>query len=179
MPRKLPYRECDECGTATRNARFCSRSCSSSYNNRRSPRRKLEGTCVGCGAAVPSSRKRCGDCHESRQPFRFSGATLSDVLNLTGERRSVYNTVRARARTKVRARVVKGTCEVCGYAHHVEVCHIRPIRSFPKEALVDEVINADENLAVLCPNCHWELDNGVLSFPDASSGGPGPMATNH
>ena len=61
-------------------------------------------------------------------------------------------------------RVVKNRpqmCENCGYSKHVEACHLRPVADFPDDALVGE-INADNNLALLCPNCHWEWDHEAL-----------------
>lgn len=56
-------------------------------------------------------------------------------------------------------------CVYCGYDTHYEVCHIRPVSDFPPEALVSD-INAMTNLVALCPNHHWELDNGKLQWFD-------------
>jgi predicted HNH restriction endonuclease len=53
-------------------------------------------------------------------------------------------------------------CMSCGYGKHIEVCHLRQITDFPDTATVDEV-NDLSNLTVLCPNCHWEFDNGLIS----------------
>lgn len=53
-------------------------------------------------------------------------------------------------------------CSVCCYAKHVEICHIKSVSSFPPEALLGE-INDPSNLVGLCPNCHWEFDNGLLT----------------
>jgi predicted HNH restriction endonuclease len=47
---------------------------------------------------------------------------------------------------------------------HVEVCHIREINSFPDTAIIKE-INDHGNLILLCRNCHWELDHGLLDLP--------------
>jgi hypothetical protein len=33
------------------------------------------------------------------------------------------------------------------------------------DATVAEV-NADENIIVLCPNCHWEFDHGIIDVSD-------------
>ena len=55
----------------------------------------------------------------------------------------------------------KKICNVCGYNKHVEVAHLKPIHSFPKETLL-ETVNNISNLLYLCPNCHWEHDNGLL-----------------
>jgi predicted HNH restriction endonuclease len=43
------------------------------------------------------------------------------------------------------------------------VCHIKPISSF-EETVYLSVINSQDNLVLLCPNCHWEFDNGHLEL---------------
>jgi predicted restriction endonuclease len=52
-------------------------------------------------------------------------------------------------------------CAICGYSNHVELCHIKSIAHFSETAALEE-INSLSNLIYLCPNHHWELDNGLL-----------------
>lgn len=73
---------------------------------------------------------------------------------------SVFSLVRIRARYKYRNQITE--CQNCRYNKHVEVCHIKPISSYPKDTMIDE-INDISNIVFLCPNCHWEFDNGILS----------------
>ena len=54
-------------------------------------------------------------------------------------------------------------CKICGYTTHVEICHIKSVSSFSGESIISE-INAIENLVALCPNHHWEFDNGILKL---------------
>jgi predicted restriction endonuclease len=54
-------------------------------------------------------------------------------------------------------------CEVCGYNTHVEVCHIKSVSSFSDDTLITE-INSIDNLVGLCPNHHWEFDNGKIKL---------------
>lgn len=54
-------------------------------------------------------------------------------------------------------------CYVCGYDKHVEVAHIKSVSSFSDETLISE-INSKDNLIGLCPNHHWEYDNGILDL---------------
>lgn len=56
-------------------------------------------------------------------------------------------------------------CQNCGYGLHVEICHIQAINSFPLETPV-AVVNGLDNLMALCPNCHWELDHGMLTVEE-------------
>jgi len=58
---------------------------------------------------------------------------------------------------------IRQSCRVCGYDKHVEVCHIKAIKSFDDSATFSEV-NSIHNLVFLCPNCHWEFDKGLLNL---------------
>jgi len=60
-------------------------------------------------------------------------------------------------------RLVRSSCENCGYKLFFEAAHIRPVRDFPPDALVSE-INDPLNLVGLCPNCHWAFDHGFLTL---------------
>lgn len=54
-------------------------------------------------------------------------------------------------------------CAICGYHHHVEVAHIKAVSDFDDSATIRE-INSINNLIGLCPNHHWEYDNGILEL---------------
>lgn len=86
--------------------------------------------------------------------------TLRESMYTNCHKSSVFALVRHRARKLVSGR--QRACEVCKYDKHVEVCHIKPIKTYPLDTLLS-VVNAPDNLRLLCPNCHWELDNTALS----------------
>lgn len=54
-------------------------------------------------------------------------------------------------------------CANCGYSKHVELAHRKPLNSFSPTTTLGEV-NSRENNVQLCPNCHWEFDNDLLSI---------------
>lgn len=54
-------------------------------------------------------------------------------------------------------------CAVCGYSKHVEIAHKKAVSEFPDSTLISE-INSIDNLIALCPNHHWEYDNGILKL---------------
>ena len=54
-------------------------------------------------------------------------------------------------------------CKVCGYDKHVEIAHIKAVSEFSNETPIGE-INSIDNLIALCPNHHWEYDNGILKI---------------
>ena len=155
--------ECLKCGTTffkkvseirKSPTNFCSRSCSTSYNNTVSAKRAVTGGCKQCGASISTKYVYCTDCRGSRL---FKNKTFADVI-CRSNKASKYCRIREHAR-KLYQNIT--ACEVCGYEKHVEICHIKRLSSYDMTALVSEV-NDRKNIAVLCPNCHWELDNGLL-----------------
>ena len=54
-------------------------------------------------------------------------------------------------------------CAICGYSTHIEIAHIKAVSDFEDSATIAE-INSIDNLIVLCPNHHWEYDNGILKL---------------
>jgi len=81
---------------------------------------------------------------------------LSEAIYTKGHMSNKFALVRDHCR-RTYEDVLK-TCEKCGYAKHVEFCHIKPLKEFPPTATIREV-NARTNILALCPNCHWEFDH--------------------
>jgi predicted restriction endonuclease len=54
-------------------------------------------------------------------------------------------------------------CVVCGYNLHVEVAHKKAVSEYDDHITIKE-INSIENLIGLCPNHHWEYDNGLITL---------------
>ena len=52
---------------------------------------------------------------------------------------------------------------ICGYTNHIEIAHIKAVSDFDDNILISEINNPD-NLIGLCPNHHWEYDNGLLKI---------------
>lgn len=53
-------------------------------------------------------------------------------------------------------------CAYCGYEHHVEVCHLKPVSEFGDDAGIILEVNNVDNLVYLCPNHHFEFDQGHI-----------------
>lgn len=77
--------------------------------------------------------------------------------------RGKFHNIRIHARKVMKEANVDKACKICGYKNYVEVCHIKAIADFNKDSLVKN-INSLNNLLYLCPNHHWELDNGLLQI---------------
>lgn len=166
----MTNKPCITCGTQTTNPKFCSRNCAARHNNK-VPKRKLTRKCNYCNSIVRNYKSRLCEYH-----FQASrGEALRNrTLQYYTERESIktqgpsskFAHIRNFCRFDHKDKT-KLPCAVCGYDKHVELCHIKPISSFPLTATVSE-INDSNNVIQLCPNCHWEFDNGllILAFPD-------------
>lgn len=140
---------CLNCGTATPNPRFCSRSCAASFNNKRPDvrRRTLEGLCATCATPIRASRKYCAQ-------HKRLDKTLNSNAGSNAE-------VRDRARRVYRNSGRPWSCALCSYDVHVDICHVKDIRSYP-HGTPYSVINDQANLIALCRNHHWEFDHDLL-----------------
>lgn len=157
---------CLECGKSTDNPKFCSRSCSATHSNIKSPRRQVEGECKSCSEPVSSSRTYCPSCwsEQTTSGYDWSAVTKGDMK---GSGNANYNGrwpyVRRLSRKAYISSEQSMSCKVCGYDYHVDICHIRDCQDFPDTAFISE-INDLSNLVALCKNHHYEFDNGDLSF---------------
>ena len=137
---------------------YCSRSCSAKVNNKIKPKRKKEGKCKGCNVEINSSYTWCGKCWKHRTLGRSVCNKTKLELTIKNGGGNTYRKIRNHARIVAnKVGLLKKPCK-CGYAKHVELCHIKSIKSFPDDALASE-INHIDNLVQLCRNCHWEFDN--------------------
>lgn len=150
--------QCLHCNQITANPRFCSRSCSSSFNNKAKPKRmKKVYLCQTCG--IPITR-RATFCHSCKIQ-KGDDMTLQNAIYHTHHKSSAYALVRTRARAIAKLNNMN-SCSKCGYSRHVEIAHIKPISSYPLDTMVS-IVNAIDNLLALCPNCHWDFDHPSAS----------------
>lgn len=151
--------KCLQCGKETSNPKFCNSSCAATYTNKAHRKRKAKARfCKYCGTILTGKRQvTCEACNPN--VVNWMDKTLGEV------QRSAQYQVSAHLRTIARNLYQKANlprlCANCGYDKHVEICHIKPINTFDEAAPV-AVINDLANLIALCPNCHWEFDNGTL-----------------
>lgn len=156
-----------------RGRKFCSRSCSTSFKNKHTHSTKGKGKgkplCGqdGCtNHAVSYSHKFCRTCIDNKTAMKYTTnptkQALVDMYIKKNHRSSAYSYIRWHARAVVMKNEQR-ICNCCGYTKHVEVCHIKSIQEFDNAATLTE-INNKQNLKLLCPNCHWEFDNGLLKW---------------
>lgn len=153
---------CHQCGTETTNPRFCSSSCAAKYNNHVYPKRAKRNQpkfCKKCSKPIEGRRVVCADCNPNL--IDWSQRTIADIHRVA--KYQVSSHIRERARRTYSKSGLPYTCRNCGYDKHVEICHIKAIKDYPVDTLVSAV-NDISNLVALCPNCHWELDHGLLKL---------------
>ena len=157
--------KCLNCEEETINPKFCSRSCSASYNNVKFPKRTIKRKCTQCDCVVRNYRSKL--CEEHWQEHlknkrdAIENKTIGEYRNTVKSaglhRSSIHANIRGLAGSWFKHLKAK-PCAKCGYDKHVELCHIKSMSSFPDSALV-KVVNNRKNIIQLCPNCHWEFDN--------------------
>ena len=169
--------------------KFCNMSCSSTYNNKHYPRkrRQLEykptvqrepfkvSSCNCCKTEIIlellgdkrhySTKQFCDNCRDkqkgSQKRIKPETRTKGELFSVRCNWQSARTSIRNNAVKVLGATGLTKECKICGYTNHVEVCHLKSVADFSSDTLVAE-INHQDNLVYLCPNHHWEFDNGLL-----------------
>jgi predicted restriction endonuclease len=89
--------------------------------------------------------------------------TKGELFGVSRNWQSARSAIQEHARKVFLASGLLLACGVCAYNKHVEVSHRKAVSQFPDTARVVE-INSIHNLIALCPNHHWEYDNGLLTL---------------
>lgn len=147
---------------------YCTRSCAAKKNNSLPKRTRKQRSCKHCNKDItelPYARVVCEKCKVDK-PYKLKSQILAEKRTVAelktmseGKSRPWTDIVRSFSRSWFPS--AGKQCLNCGYDKHVELCHIRPISDFPDDTIITDINNLD-NIIYLCPNCHWELDNGVL-----------------
>ena len=142
--------------------KFCCRSCSTTYNNLH--RDKKEYFCIKCGKSLgfgfqANRSKLCDECNPNNVDWnKITYGEMKAKRNY-----QVNSRIRELARTTYLKNNPNPKCEICGYDKHIEVHHIKGISTFSDDTTIAE-INAKINLIGLCPNHHWEVENGLINL---------------
>lgn len=142
--------------------KFCDHSCAASYNN--SHRQKKEYFCTRCGKSIGFGydnyhNKLCNECNTNI--IDWDTVTYGEVKS-----KRLYQAnsrIRDLSRAKYLYYFPNPCCKFCGYDKHVEIHHIKKISDFSDDTPIN-VINDLNNLIAVCPNHHWEIENGYISI---------------
>lgn len=126
------------------------------YSNRMSSNVKeaIERRCTKLGIVLNPQLCRINDVE-----FKTKGELFKNSKNWQGARSAIQRN----AREVFFNTNTEHKCSICGYDKHVEVAHIKPVSGFDENTPIFE-INSISNLIALCPNHHWEYDNGILKI---------------
>ena len=147
---------------------FCSKSCSTTFNNIKCPKRiATKKKCLNCGDMYTGRRtNKCFDCRLDTNLTKLLTLEQHYERNEKSIKNNHPSWKNAAIRTLNRywnKNLKLNGCKICGYTNHVELAHIKAISSFPITATLGE-INSVKNVIPLCPNHHWEFDNGILTI---------------
>ena len=152
---------CQCCGEATKNAKYCSKSCAAKINNKLTPKRSVSGKCKKCGKGITASRSYCKPCFKTAFLVDPTTTTYGELVGKRNYQK--HSRIRDLARKFYAKSDKPKQCINCGYDKHYEVCHIKALKDHKDIDLLSD-INDLTNLIALCPNCHWEFDKGLLSI---------------
>lgn len=159
--------KCINCGKELayehRHDKFCSRSCSASYNNMR--REKKKKYCINCGKEIETThniyKKYC--CKDCEIQYKYKNIEQEKILRwLNGE-----NFVYGGAQVPLFIRRYLTTlynykCQLCGWGETNIYSNTIPLEVHHIDG--DCTNNKFENLQLLCPNCHsLTKTNGSLN----------------
>ena len=164
--------KCLSCQEETLNPKFCSRSCAAKHTNK-TPKRKLSKICANkdCNGIIRNYRSSLCEDHFQESLKYKKEFILNTTIGEYRERNKLLHASSCHAHIRGLARswfreLTKKPCFSCGYDKHVELCHIKGMSLFKDSDLVGEV-NHKDNIIQLCPNCHWEFDNGLKEIGEA------------
>lgn len=119
------------------------------------------------------SKQYCSDCMESDsfeelKIIAYKSLTLAVYylkLSVVGKHPSWRSSHIRFFNRSWNANLSSYPCQYCNYSNHIEFCHIKPVSSYSDDTTLGEV-NHPDNILILCPNHHWEFDNGLLLLKD-------------
>jgi len=140
--------------------KFCNRSCAAKFNN---PLTKIAHLCPVCGKEISPKAITCRQHQESKYIELGNTRTKGELFVKRNGYQSARSTIRKHAYKVFENNNKPKKCVNCGYDKYIDVAHIKSVASFDDSATLGEINNIN-NLVGLCPNCHWEFDNGMLKL---------------
>ena len=121
--------------------------------------------CVDCKKQISKYSTRCIECCKIMQKLQRTNNVNENtpIRDLFSYNKNCNKYTKIRNHAKLLYRKNYPKCSNCNFYEHIEICHIKAISDFDDNTPLG-IVNAKENIIGLCPNCHWELDNGLLKI---------------
>lgn len=139
---------CLECGKETKNPKFCNRSCSAKYNNRKYPKRLLpKSYCLFCGGEIVGRKKW------TKQKYCSLSCSHKEKIRITN--------IKIENGEKVEPRLVKRYLKN-KRGHKCSICGRKTWMGKQILLILDHVDgnpynNTLDNLRLVCSNCDAQL----------------------
>lgn len=131
--------------------KFCNKNCSAIFNNKKREKK-----------SIPKIKKIKKIKIKNWDWLTYF--TKKEVFDKHKNWQSARSSIRRHAKFIFDTEIKVYKCINCNYDKHIEICHINSVSSFKDDSKILD-INNKNNLIALCPNCHWEFDNGFLKIP--------------
>jgi hypothetical protein len=125
--------------------KFCSSSCSASFNN------------------IGIIRVKRKEKNLKSKRFDISDLTKEEVFKRYNSYQSARSSICKHARRVYFKSSKDKKCYICWYDKKIDVAHIKSVSSFSPDSKISE-INHINNLLALCPNHHGEFDDGLIEI---------------
>jgi hypothetical protein len=125
--------------------KFCSSSCSASFNN------------------IGITRVKRKEENIKDKKFNIGDLTKGDLFKRYSSYQSARSTICKHARRIYFRSSKDEKCFICGYDKKIDIAHIKSVSSFSMDSKISE-INDINNLLALCPNHHGEYDEGLIEI---------------
>ena len=147
---------------------FCSKRCANLRLNVKKWKNHTKKilNCIICGTAVDlrSKSKICLECYAQQTKNIIEKITVGELKSKHKTKNNPWYSAEIRKFCRTyNSDLLNKPCQKCGYDKYTELCHIKPISSFSDKSTIEE-INNKNNIIVLCPNHHWEFDNGLFTI---------------
>ena len=159
---------CPECNSTFKSKRnnqiFCNSKCTNSFNVKRW-RLKNKKDCPKCNSKMEYDSLNCLNC---KKDTIFKKKTIKEYKAKLSMKNKHPSWANAHVRTFCKSwnsNLKSLPCQKCEYKMHIEFCHIKPISSFEESSTLGDV-NSEDNIVILCRNCHWEFDNNIIKLSD-------------
>lgn len=169
-PENCPVHDLCHCGSRKRKV---SANCRNCYTSSPSPlpnpeRANARTKCLGCNVRIKNASSYCLKCYRQTQIQAYLNNTqpLSGYLHKCPKNPSYFVKVRQHARRVAKQlKLYDSGCACCPFLIGLQVCHVNSIASYDLSTPIN-IVNAPNNLVILCPNCHWLQDHGYPTLED-------------